>query len=299
MQSQAKRQVHRGGFSPNFLTAVKGIVEPYALKVNKNTVYTVDPSFLHEYIALTLPVMIWDDSAYDGDGGYVQDGDKTITEKWATMNVGATAETEEGSYGLYFMWGDVVGQKPSGNAFSFPATKYYPADNFNEWSQNSGFYWANCPYTDGIFTFENWNTAVFTKYTDDKESAKGGEPDNKIRLDLKDDAAFANWGGAWRMPDKDEFDNLITSTETEKSDISNGVLTIKGTSLKFPSAGCGEGLDLFVEKSYGMYWSSSLYGNDNWYAHHLVFYVDTGERPVPMLSYYYRYAGGSIRPISE
>jgi hypothetical protein len=33
--------------------------------------------------------------------------------------------------------------------------------------------------------------------------SKYNSSDNKTVLDLEDDAAAANWGGAWRMPTKD------------------------------------------------------------------------------------------------
>ena len=36
-----------------------------------------------------------------------------------------------------------------------------------------------------------------------------GVVDNKIFLELSDDAANVNWGGKWRMPTTREFEELV------------------------------------------------------------------------------------------
>ena len=47
-----------------------------------------------------------------------------------------------------------------------------------------------------------------TKYC---TSSSGGTVDNKTTLDLEDDAATQNWGGAWRMPTHTEMAELLNN----------------------------------------------------------------------------------------
>ena len=61
-------------------------------------------------------------------------------------------------------------------------------------------------------------------------------------LDLADDAAYINMGGAWRMPTKDEFEELLNNTTHEVKTINGikGMLftsTINGHQLFIPFAG--------------------------------------------------------------
>ncbi len=96
--------------------------------------------------------------------------------KWATMNLGATSETDPG---LYFQWGDTVGytvdQVGDGEGKKYFGIKDYKYYNWQGESEAS--------YLDASFTKYN--------YTDKKGT-----------LDLEDDAAHVQWGGRWVVPDK-------------------------------------------------------------------------------------------------
>ena len=220
-------------------------------------------------------------------------GGVTKTYKWATINVGAD---KVGDPGEYFMWGETVGQKPSGKAFTFPDSKYYSADN-STWDSSKGFGCENCPYTNGVYNNDS-NKKVFTKYvpTDKADGYWNGEgtSDNKPVLDLCDDAANANWGDSWRMPTKEEYAALLTATGTTDSNYSGGVLTIKGHSdLIFTAAGYGNGTGLSSVGS-GYYWSSSLTTVNPLNA--WLFYFDISD----VLTYQFnRYGGRSVRAISD
>ena len=109
--------------------------------------------------------------------------------------------------------------------------------------------------------------------------------DTKTTLDLEDDAAFCNWGGAWRMPTKGEFDTFFSGAS-----YSGGDLSYKG--VTFPAAGFGHYTELY--ESPCIYWSSSLYTDSSSDAYGLIFnygYVDT--------DYCSRCSGYSVRPLSE
>ena len=98
--------------------------------------------------------------------------------KWAKCNVGAEKETD---YGDYFQWGEIE-----------PHDADTPYD------------WANYKYGDG-WNFSKYNTSVLY----------GENPDNIMALKAEDDAARANMGGEWRMPTKDEFQELLDNTTNE------------------------------------------------------------------------------------
>lgn len=252
----------QGGFSPKYITSKGKTPSSYAVEVN--TMYTLAEPSLHAYVTV---------------------GEGADARKWATMNVGATSETD---YGTYFAWGDVTGQNaPTNGTGAF----------------STGFPWDNCPFVSSYYCNEEANrgdgqeTFTFTKYYDGTESDAYTvylecNQDDKTTLDLEDDAAFCNWGGAWRMPTKDEFDTLA---DAKKSwDESKKGLTFGNPSIFLPAAGCGDGTVLYLAGSYGYYWSSSLLTDAPYAAYSLYVYNDNGRTDGSG-----RRTGNSVRPLSE
>ena len=95
--------------------------------------------------------------------------------KWAVMNVGATSP--EG-YGNYYAWGETEPQ--SSNRYYWDTYKWYNgSDNY---------------------AYDVYQGTSYTKY---------GSSDGKTTLEAEDDAASVNWGGAWRMPTKEECQELV------------------------------------------------------------------------------------------
>ena len=181
--------------------------------------------------------------------------------KWATCNVGATKPEE---YGDYFAWGETE-----------PKTTY-------NWS---------------TYKWCNGNDNTQTKYN---TSSEYGTVDNKTVLELADDAARANWGGAWRMPTDAEWTELRENcTWTWTSDyngtgVAGRIVTSKtnGNSIFLPAAGCFGGDGLYDAGYYGDYRSSSLYTdnpNDAWSVVFCSNYVDMYDCG--------RYYGQSVRPV--
>ena len=147
-------------------------------------------------------------------------------------------------------------------------------------------------------TTYNWSTyfdttdggSTFTKYT----------TDGKTVLDLADDAARANWGGAWRMPTDAEWTELRENCEWTWTDDYNGtgvkgrIVTSNnnGNSIFLPAAGFRYNDDLYSTGIYGYYWSSSLNTDSPNTAWNVYFLSDN------MYRYYYnRYYGQSVRPV--
>ena len=101
-----------------------------------------------------------------------------------------------------------------------------------------------------------------TKYCTDSDWGLDGFVDSLFILEPGDDAVAANWGSNWRMPTKEELEELYQLTTWEWSDI-NGVkgrlLTgPNGNSIFMPATGFfldGEVICVGL----GIYWSSTLH----------------------------------------
>lgn len=82
------------------------------------------------------------------------------------------------------------------------------------------------------------------------------------------DAATSNWGGSWRMPTKDEFEDLIkkASSSADQYESQHGYsFNYLGEEIFLPAAGYGESVN-FVYQDYSYYWSSShgSYSSQGW-----------------------------------
>ena len=133
--------------------------------------------------------------------------DLGLSVKWATCNIGASSPEE---YGDYFAWGETA-----------------PKDVY-VWS---------------TYKWCNGSQNTLTKYCTNKEY---GAVDNKITLELEDDAAHVNWGGEWRMPTKEELEELhkkCTWTPTKINGVSGReIIGPNGNKLFLPNSGyCSEG----------------------------------------------------------
>mgnify|MGYP003302756243 CR=1 FL=1 len=137
-------------------------------------------------------------------------------------------------------------------------------------------------------TYKYYDGSNFTKYTGS----------DKTVLDPEDDAATANWGGAWRMPTKaeqDELRNNCTWTWITQSGVNGYKVTgPNGNSIFLPAAGQMSGGSLDSAGSNGLYWSSSLsaYGPNH------ALYVSFNSYSVDMYRCG-RYYGYSVRPVCQ
>lgn len=133
--------------------------------------------------------------------------DLGLSVKWAAFNLGAT--TPEG-YGEYYAWGDsepYYAGKPYKWRNAYGLIKYCQSSKYRQWGLNT-------------------------------------EPDNKTELDPEDDAAHVNLGGKWRIPKKDEWEELYnqcTWSWTTVNGIAGYLVTSNiegnGNSIFLPAAG--------------------------------------------------------------
>ena len=185
--------------------------------------------------------------------------DLGLSIRWADMNVGANKPQDSGNY---YCWGEIT-----------------PKTARNDY----GYEWYN-KYTKTLY-----------RYNTDEEY---GEVDNLLTLSYKDDAATQAYGYDWRMPTKEEFEELITDCTWE---------FVGGEKPYFLVSGKKEG---FTDKSIKLpctsynscqYWSSSLYPYDDFSDAYILLALYTGSdvNIIKGVSQQKRWNGLSIRPVRE
>ena len=195
----------------------------------KNLIRTIDPSI---FTKVTYDRVIYDALT---DNVIVTGGEEVITYeyvdlglsvKWANMNVGAKTEED---YGHYYMWGSITPNTP---------------DECN---------WANTPFNNGATSYD---TTYFN-------SVKDTVIPNKV-LAKEYDVAVQIMGGDWRMPTKNECQELYKNT-TQSWVTINGVNGRKFTSktdtskyIFIPAAGYYYNGSVSEVGAYGYIWSSTI-----------------------------------------
>ena len=188
--------------------------------------------------------------------------------KWASRNIGAEVETD---FGDYFAWGETTGYDRLG-------TGKLP---------DGGFNWENYKLGDGT---DNPTVSSFQKYN---------SSDNKTVLDSEDDAAKINWGGDWRIPTNEDFQELKENTNIQfvynynDSGVDGALFISKKDNKKqlfLPFAGNSD-----VEDSRCCYWSSTINTQNKKQALHF----HAMESQLDWSLAVYRYIGFTIRPIQD
>lgn len=129
--------------------------------------------------------------------------DLGLSVKWANMNLGTSVP--EG-FGDYYAWGE---------------TSPKPMDEYDD------EHYKYC-IVDSITGREK-----YTKYCFIESEGYNGFVDYKMTLEPMDDAATVNWGKQWRMPTKDEFQELTEKcTWTWKTVNGKNGFEIKGPNGK-------------------------------------------------------------------
>lgn len=178
--------------------------------------------------------------------------------KWANYNVGAISPED---YGGYYAWGET--------------------------EEKSDYSWFTYKHCNGNFNM--------TKYCTD---GYYGIVDNKTVLEFEDDVAHVKWGGDWRMPTKEEQEELRDNCKwlwTNRNGVNgNKVIGPNGNSIFLPASGFRSRTDIFTKEEGGDYWSCSLQPHSNNYAcsfyfGNCVYGSDIGDRVLGM----------SVRPVCE
>lgn len=168
--------------------------------------------------------------------------DLGLSVKWATCNVGAQTPAE---YGEYYAWGETR-----------PKTIYT---------------WKGYRFR---ASGDSYSDIKFSKYNPDEilDHLK------KTVLDLADDVANVKWGGNWRMPTKEEMEELVWNCDWVWT-TQNGVNGVKITSkvegytdrsIFIPATGYRDDSKQIMKGEVGYCWSSTI-TNMNTLAHCLFF----------------------------
>lgn len=183
---------------------------------------------------------------------------------WAKCNIGADTETDAGSY---FQWGDTQG---------------YTADQVG---------------VDKIFDWAHY------KFGTQDNLTKYNTIDGLTTLQLVDDAAHANMGEDWRVPTKEEYQELIDNTTSEWVTDYNGTgvsgrlfAGTNGNTLFLPAVGIA--FDNMIHLSYsGSYWTASL--NQEYAFQSYYLYIIGGEDEDLRKFSINRFIGFPIRGVKE
>lgn len=190
--------------------------------------------------------------------------DLGLSVKWATCNVGANKPEE---YGDYYAWGETE-----------------PKDFY---------FWDTYKYCDGTYN-------SLTKYTD-SAYGKDGFSDYKSVLDPEDDVAHVKWGGNWRIPTKDELEELRTKC-TWTSTTLNGVRGYSVTSkvegytdrsIFMPATGMRIRQWTLNTDTIGRFWGNSIVTGDDYDAVYLDFDFSRGPGRFSII----RCLGQCVRPV--
>lgn len=234
---------------------------------------------------------------------------------WGKRNIGEVSDLSVGPehYGDYFSWGDTSTYYTNwnGDGRQPPSSEQWKAMYRAE-----GYTWSNYRFIQNFIAGgTGWPTKEnFTKYNDSTLPV----------LEPADDVATHRLGSGWRMPTKNEFEDLYNQCywvwtgnysgtgvsgyivyksqdkTVDRRTIKESLYTYsvgKDPYIFLPAAGCLVGKDLGGSNTDGYYWSSSLDVDSIYAAHGLTFdnsqvdFIDF--HPFPGLRFY----GQSVRPV--
>lgn len=167
-------------------TATRAATEEHTLRA---TLYDIDGEVIDEITFIAKA-----DKPEKGSENGHEWVDLGLSVKWATCDVGATNPYECGDF---FSWGEISPKEEYSARTYLHCDKHYDSDYVEE-GVGGPWYASHDNYViiwyDGYY-YESW---WITKYHDLGDFA--GNP--------MYDAASANWGGSWRMPNEDEMIEL-------------------------------------------------------------------------------------------
>ena len=193
--------------------------------------------------------------------------DLGLSVKWGSFNLGATAPEQAGNY---YAWGETEPKSEHLEGYQW----YYSAD---------------------------WSTGGYTKYCNDPDYGYNGFTDGKTQLDPEDDAVRVKLGGKWRMPAKNEIQELLTRCEWTWTEMNgmNGfqVKGPNGKSIFLPAAGFLNGQELEAYDGRGYYFASQLEDVD--LVNGMIIGKWSGDYVLHSSSFIFRQSGLTIRPVSD
>ena len=193
--------------------------------------------------------------------------DMGLSVKWRAWNLGATKPEEIGDY---YAWGEV---EPYYEYVGFSNTTGMYVDDWKD-GKEKGYNWESYIFRlSGFYPWDDEDPLKVSKYNN---QAKNGTVDNKTVLEPEDDAAHVVLGGSWRMPTREEWQELFDNTDVERTQVNTTIAgkAVQISAIKYISKKNGKSI-LFVDSGYcinttcygrggyaGYCWSSSLVESD-------------------------------------
>lgn len=199
--------------------------------------------------------------------------DLGLSVKWATCNVGASKITDGGDI---YAWGETYTK----NDFTWDNYKLCKGDG-------DGWY----EYLTKYVTEEGYGKLIYSNEWYDEYFK-----DDLTTLEASDDVATAKWGSQWRMPTKEEFEELVDKCSWDRVNFDGYVChKVTGPSGKsiFFVAKWPEGL---YKGDY--YWTSTLDAERNQLAYN-IFITSNNTIDIWSIGSNDRYLGRLVRPVTE
>lgn len=160
---------------------------------------------------------------------------------WATCNIGASKPEEAGDY---FAWAETEAK----DNYDLSTYKYSKSGDYSLDDLTKYTFPDNNIYADWYFEFNKFIG------------------DNKTILEANDDVAKVNFGSDWRMPTREEFEELIKECSWQfsyeynsPSRVGYTITSLKnGNTIFLPAAGFYDKADLKEHKRNGSYWCGTL-----------------------------------------
>ena len=205
--------------------------------------------YVRAYVITEVGLAYGNEVCFSTDNIY-EPQDLGLSVKWGQVNVGAGSPLSGGSH---FAWGEVSGK--SGIL----------QDLYYTWN-----------------TYKHWDVT-------ESNMIKYNEEDGLITLEAVDDAATMNIGVNWRIPTREEWQELIDSCVwTWYTGYYKVTSKVNNKSIFLYEGGCSKGGGRSLNGLY--YWSSSLYNQDVRRAYALY-------RNGKVSNDYERYIGMPVRPV--
>ena len=170
------------------------------------------------------------------------------------------------------------------------ATEIYDKGNYYSWGES--------------IEKPAYNKTYYQLTDDEGNINKYYAGDGKTVLEPEDDVAAEKWGGSWRLPTKEELQELVDNCSFLSMKV-NGVLgmRIKGPNnncIFLPAASYRSSPYSTILAGYMCYWSSSLSDASHLNAYCFDTYIGTVNKDYTMnVTSVSRYLGYSVRPVAE
>ena len=212
--------------------------------------------------------------------------DLGLSVNWATYNVGAEQPDE---WGDFYAWGEIETYYEAGYALEDPQMHWKDG-------KSEGYYWPSHKWITNDVLNDRRYLNKYNCFSNDL-----GFSDGKSTLDPEDDVAHVLWGGDWRMPTKEEQEELINNCTWIRAK-QNGKYGFLGTSnipgytdrsVFLPAV---KYLREKMAETTPSYWSSSLNISDGFYSYCLEWY-NSDTRPQVSSGGCRRSDGYVVRPV--